>query len=135
MCARRFLGVVLFLTLLVVAGAFAIYQWGGNVLLRSATPQGHFQASAAGGAPDYSKLDAWIANPQLPNNPSEWMPETPVDAVSLTGAVVFYVHPTTYLERDRWNAPLRPGGQTEFRTRLFVQSQASVFTNAGLVWA
>ncbi len=51
------------------------------------------------------------------------------------GAAVFYIHPTTYLDRDRWNAPLEPGGDTEFRTRLFVQSQASAFTAAGQVWA
>jgi hypothetical protein len=51
------------------------------------------------------------------------------------GAMVFYIHPTTYLERDRWNAPLDSGGDTELRTRLFVQSQASAFTAAGQVWA
>lgn len=50
-------------------------------------------------------------------------------------ARVFYVHPTTYLERKRWNAPLLPGGQTEFRTRLFVQSQASAFAQDAEVWA
>jgi hypothetical protein len=48
---------------------------------------------------------------------------------------VFYIHPTTYLERDRWNAPLDPGGDTEFRTRLFVQSQASAFGQLAEVWA
>ena len=48
---------------------------------------------------------------------------------------VFYIHPTTYLERDRWNAPLHADGDTEFRTRLFVQSQASAFNGAGEIWA
>jgi hypothetical protein len=36
---------------------------------------------------------------------------------------------------DRWNAPLHPGGDTEARTRLFVQSQASALSPAGEVWA
>ena len=40
MCARRFLIMVFVLTLLVVAAGFAFYQWGGNVLLRQATPKG-----------------------------------------------------------------------------------------------
>ncbi len=135
MCARRFLGFVFFLTLLVVAGAFAIHQWGGNVLLKSATPQGHFEAVAAGTGPDYSKPSSWIAKPGLADDPSRWGPtnEARVDPVAVD-ARVFYIHPTTYLERDRWNAPLLPGGQTEFRTRLFVQSQASVFEDAE-VWA
>jgi len=136
MCARRFLGFVFVLTLLVVAGAFAIYQWGGNVLLQNATPQGHFQAAAAGGPPDYSDLSNWIARPGIADDPSAWRVtnEARVEPIT-TDAHVFYIHPTTYFERDRWNAPLRPGGQTEFRTRLFAQSQASAFDQNAQVWA
>ena len=134
MCARRFLGFIFVLTLLFVAGAFAIYQWGGNVLLKSATPQGHFEAAAAGNGPDYSDAANWIARPGLSDDPSGWLPDGAA-AASAGGAAVFYIHPTTYLERDRWNAPLLPGGQTELRTRLFAQSQASVFSGAGTVWA
>ena len=134
MCARRFLGFIFILTLLFVAGAFAIYQWGGNVLLKSATPQGHFEAAAAGSGPDYSNLSNWIARPEAANDPSTWLPDDAGNEA--TGdAAIFYIHPTTYLERDRWNAPLQPGVQTEFRTRLFVQSQASAFNAAGQVWA
>lgn len=134
MCARRFLMVLFVLTLIVVAGAFAIYQWGGNVLIRSATPQGHFEASAAGGGPDYSSASNWIARPGASENPSRWLPDG-MDPAPKGKAAIFYIHPTTYLQRDRWNAPLQPGGDTEFRTRLFVQSQASAFNAAGDVWA
>jgi hypothetical protein len=133
MCARRFLGFVFVLTLLIVAGAFAIYQWGGDVLLKSATPQGHFEAAAAGSGPDYSNASNWIARPGIANDPSKWLPDGAVAAAD--GAAVFYIHPTTYLERDRWNAPLLPGGQAEFRMRLFAQSQASAFNGVGQVWA
>jgi hypothetical protein len=38
MCARRFLFAVFLLTLLVVGGAFAIYQFGGSILVRQAAP-------------------------------------------------------------------------------------------------
>jgi DUF3089 family protein len=126
--------VIFVLTLIVVAGAFAFFQWGGDVLLNSATPTGHFEAAAAGGGPDYTKLSGWVARPGLANDPSLWLPDGMTPAPS-GGAAVFYVHPTTYLERDRWNAPLDAGGDSEFRTRLFVQSQASAFTAAGQVWA
>jgi hypothetical protein len=134
MCARRFLMVIFVLTLIVVGGAFAFFQWGGDVLLKNATPTGHFEAAAAGGGPDYSKPSSWIARPGLPNDPSQWLPDAMTPAPS-GGAMVFYIHPTTYLNRDRWNAPANAGGDTEFRTRLFVQSQASAFTAAGQVWA
>jgi hypothetical protein len=134
MCARRFLLVIFILTLLAVAAAFAIFEWGGNVLLQQATPRGHFQASEAGSGPDYAKLDSWIARPGIPNDPSDWLP----DGVAREGgedAATFYVHPTTYLERDRWNAPLHPGRLVEARTRLFVQSQASAFNGNSRIWA
>ena len=134
MCARRFLGFVVFLTLLAVAGAFAIHQWGGQALIREAVPKGHFEPAQAGGGPDYADASNWIARPGLPDNPSEWRPDG-FSAAAPGNAAIFYIHPTTYLERDRWNAPLQPGGDTEFRTRLFVQSQASAFNDAGTIWA
>jgi hypothetical protein len=135
MCARRFLVAVFILTLLVVAGAFAIFQWGGNVLLKGAEPTGHFQAPVASDTPDYSDAANWIAKPGLANDPSRWLPDGAASDPKDGGAAVFYIHPTTYLERDRWNAPLHPGGDTEFRTNLFVESQASAFNSAGEVWA
>ena len=75
MCARRFLFVIFILTLLVVAAAFAIFEWGGNVLLRQATPRGHFEAAEAGSSPDYANFDSWIARPGIGDDPSNWLPE------------------------------------------------------------
>jgi hypothetical protein len=134
MCARRFLATIFMLILIAVAGAFAFYQWGGDVLLKQATPKGHFQAAAAGGAPDYRATSSWVAGPGIADSPASWLPDG-VGAQAQGEAAIFFVHPTTYLYTDRWNAPLDPGGQTEFRTRLFVQSQASAFNGAGTIWA
>lgn len=134
MYARRFLGCVFILTLLAVAAAFAIYQWGDRVLVEQAVPKGHFEPAKAGGGPNYVDLSSWIATPGLPGNPSYWLPAG-ITAPMLPDAAVFYIHPTTYLQRDRWNTPLHVGGDTEFRTNLFVDSQASAFNGAGQVWA
>jgi hypothetical protein len=134
MCARRFLIVIVVLTLLVVAGAFAIFQFGGAMLVEQSIPQGHFEAAKAGGGPDYSQDSAWAARPGLADNPADWLPDG-MTASTTGNAAIFYIHPTTYLERDRWNAPLQAGGDAEARTRLFVQSQASAFNGAGQIWA
>jgi hypothetical protein len=134
MCARRFLMAVFILTLLVVAAAFAIYQFGADVLVRQAVPKGHFEAVEAGGAPDYRQESSWLARPGLAEDPSHWLPDG-IAAPRAGDAAVFYIHPTTYLERDRWNAPLDAGGDTAFRTALFVQSQASAFNGVGQLWA
>ena len=134
MCARRFLAVIFVLTLIVIAAGFAIFQFGGSVLLKQATPRGRFEAPAAGSTPDYSLQSSWVARPGMAHNPSLWLPDGLAPAPT-GNASVFYIHPTTYLERDRWNAPLDAGGQTGFRTNLFAQSQASAFNAAGEVWA
>jgi hypothetical protein len=134
MCARRFLIAIFVLTLLVVAGAFAIFEWGGQLLLRSATPQGHFQAQAAGGGPDYAQGASWIARPGLANDPSHWLPDGVAADQASRPAAVFFVHPTTYLERDRWNGPLADRDSQD-RATLFVRSQASAFNQVAEVWA
>jgi hypothetical protein len=134
MCARRFLIFVFILILLFVAGAFAIFQFGQQMLIKQATPKGHFQAPAAASGPDYSKPENWVARPDLTPNPSEWLPDG-MTAATTRSAAIFYVHPTTYLQRDRWNAPLSGGQQSDSRGKLFVQSQSSALTTVGQVWA
>jgi hypothetical protein len=134
MYARRFLGCIFVITLLIVAGAFAMFEWGGRALLDQAVPKGHFEAAKTGHGPDYSLPASWVARPDLSDDPSHWVPSG-VAAAPASGAAVFYVHPTTYLTTAEWNAPLDPGGDTDLRTRLFVQSQASAFNGVGQIWA
>jgi hypothetical protein len=134
MCARRFLLAVFILTLLVVAGAFALFQFGGNVLRHQFTPQGHFTAPADNSGPDYALADSWIARPDIPNNPSLWVPQGKERPTATGDAAIFYIHPTTYLRGDRWNAPLYEP-DSGWRDELFVQSQASAFNAAGEIWA
>ena len=136
MCARRFLMVIFFLTLVIVGGAFALFQWGGNVLLSQATPKGHFVVAAAGDAPDYARAESWLARPGMADDPARWEPEDSVGTpASIAHTATFFIHPTTYLKTDRWNAPLDPDAETAARTRLFVQSQASAFNVNSDIWA
>ena len=134
MCARRFLIAIFILTLLVVGGAFAIYQWGGQILVKSATPKGHFEAAAAGSGPDYAAGDSWIARPGIANDPSLWLPDGAITARAAEPAALFFVHPTTYLERDRWNA-LLSDEESQDRAALFVRTQASAFNHVADIWA
>lgn len=133
MCARRFLILVVVLTLLAVAGAFALFQFGERVLLRGAIPQGHYQPPPSTG-PDYAEQSNWIAQPGLPDDPSAWRPAQDAPTPGPRRAHAFYIHPTTYLQRDRWNAPLDDRDSRD-RAAVFVQSQASAFGDAAAVWA
>lgn len=134
MCARRFLIAIFILTLLVVAGAFAVFQFGQQVLIRQATPEGPFVAPRDRG-PDYARAEFWLARPGMANDPSRWLPDGFDASVEQAGnAAIFYIHPTTYLRSDRWNAPVEDA-ESGARTLLFVQSQASAFASAGEIWA
>ena len=139
MCARRFLILVFVLILIAVASAFAIFQFGQQMLIRQAVPKGHFEAPPPSSGPDYASDAAWLTRPGLdwPDDPTQWKPPgAPPPSSGDRPAALFYIHPTTYLERDRWNAPIRPErGHTNGRTRLFLQSQASAFTDVAEPWA
>jgi hypothetical protein len=134
MCARRFLFLVFILTLLAVAGAVAIFQFGDRVLIKSATPKGHFTAPPPSSGPDYADSSSWIAKPGLAGDPSSWRPADEPRPLVPKGAHAFYIHPTTYLERDRWNARLDDRASRE-RAALFVQSQASAFGDTANILA
>jgi hypothetical protein len=134
MCARRFLFVVFLLTLLAVAGAFAMFQFGDRILLKSTVPKGHYVAPPPSSEPDYAQDSGWIAKPGLTGDPSWWRPTDEPRPLVPKLAHAFYIHPTTYLERDRWNALLDDRASRD-RAALFVRSQASAFDGVAEVWA
>ena len=128
MCARRFLLVIFALTLLIAAGGFALYQFGPSAIVKQALPSVPFEAPPPASGPDYVQAENWLNLPDtVPPGPAEWMPTGAApEPVAGKSAATFYIHPTTYLQKDRWNALL---GDRESQTRatLFTRSQASAF--------
>lgn len=136
MCARRFLLVIFFLTLLVAAGGFALFQFGGSVLRKQALPTVPYEAPPPASGPDYVQVENWLNLPDtVPPGPAEWTPKgLTEDAGRARSVAVFYIHPTTYLQRDRWNA-LIGHRESQDRAALFVRSQASAFNAVGRIYA
>lgn len=138
MWARRFLILVVVITLAVVAGAFLIFQFGDDVLRQQMVPQGSYQEPPPNSGPDYSQLENWVAHPAMtePQNPARWLPEGDSSASLVQRrAAAFFIHPTTYLQRNRWNAPPAGDRESDGRVELFVRSQASAFSSVADVWA
>lgn len=133
MAARRFLWVVAILAMLVVASAFAYRLFAPRLLQAAMVPTVTFAEAPKVDGPDYASLASWQAHPDKPGNPALWTPEN-YAAAPFPGVAVFYVTPTAYLKRDRWNMPFDDAA-TNARLDLFVRSQASVFNGIGAIYA
>jgi hypothetical protein len=132
MLARRFLWIVATLTILFVAGAVAYRLLEVQLMKLALVPTTRFEGGT-GAALGYEPASSWIARPDIGGNPSLWTPPG-VKRSGRIAAEIFFIHPTSYLERGHWNAPLADR-ESQWRARLFVRSQASVFNEVGEVWA
>jgi hypothetical protein len=133
MLARRFLWIVAGLTMLAVIGVVGYRLFETQLMKLAMVPTASFEAPAGPPALDYAGNANWIARPDIGGNPSLWAPAG-VARSGAPAAEVFFIHPTSYLERAHWNAPL-DDKESQWRARLFVQSQASAFNDVGEVWA
>jgi hypothetical protein len=130
--ARKFLYVVVCLIMLAVASLFAYRMFGAQMLRQVLVPSVAFH-DAAGPAPDYARAESWLARPDKPGNPALWTPSGFAPAAD-PPAAVFFIHPTSYLDRNHWNAPVGDRDANE-RAELFLRGQASAFNASGAVWA
>jgi hypothetical protein len=135
MLARRFLWVVAGLIVLVLAGALAYRLFEERLFKLAMVPTVEFKAAdAPTNDADYRQESSWISRPGLANDPSLWVPTGFEAEQGVKPAAVFFIHPTSFLDRSEWNAPL-DHQESQWRARLFVQHQSSVFTGVGEVWA
>jgi Protein of unknown function (DUF3089) len=133
--ARKFLYTIAVLIFLAVSGRIGWELFAPQLMRIALVPKEEFKAPAAPAPSIYADTKMWIARPELANNPALWRPEGGVaeDADALNYAV-FFIHPTSYLTRTHWNAPLDDAEANE-RAALFVRGQASVFNKSPNIWA
>ncbi|WP_414639487.1 DUF3089 domain-containing protein [Allosphingosinicella sp.] len=131
--ARRFLWIIAGLIVLVLAGAL-VYRLFGNELMKTAlVPTAVFEEVPQPEGATYADASMWIARPDIADNPALWVPQG-IERGAEPKASVFFIHPTSFLERGRWNAPVTDE-ESQQRARLFVRNQASAFNNVGEIWA
>ncbi|KQN26974.1 hypothetical protein ASE86_10530 [Sphingomonas sp. Leaf33] len=124
--------VVAAFVVLAIAAAFLYRLWGIELMRRYMTPRVTFEAQAGLSRDAYALTDMWLARPDIAGNPALWVPAGQRAADG--GAAVFFIHPTSYLATDHWNAPL-DNVEANDRAGLFLRGQASAFNAAGQVWA
>jgi len=129
--ARKFLYLVVILIVLAAAALFAFRFWGNQLLKQTLVPTASVAALPPPGS--YARPEMWIARPDKPGNPALWTPDGYTPATN-PKAAIFFIHPTSFLDRSQWNAPL-DNGEANARAALFLQGQASAFNGAGAIWA
>jgi hypothetical protein len=131
MLARRFLWIIAILIILLFVGALGYRLFERTLMKAALVPSASFQADQT--SMEYRPAAMWIARPDIAGNPALWLPEG-FRAGPRGDASVFFIHPTSYLDRSRWNSPL-DDADSQQRARLFVRSQASAFNGVGEIWA
>ncbi len=101
-------------------------RWSEQLLLSYIHPATSFAAQQQDATPDYSQPRYWAA---LPGRDSGAMlsPAGTAAAHSQSAADVFYIHPTSYISGERWNAPLFTPSRAWEMVDIILGAQASAF--------
>ena len=148
---RKFLYLVAFVIALVIVAAVA-YRLNPAPFMRMALVPSEEFTDLEPVSTGYDNAAMWIARPGMTgDDPTLWLPRLPDTAThdpadgppppaprmaaeaTRGNAAIFFIHPTSYLNRAHWNAPL-DDEEANWRALLFVRGMASTLAGAGDVW-
>ena len=132
--ARKFLYIFAGLIVLVLAGMLVLRIWGNELTQLALVPPDKFEPQKPLSDETYASADMWLARPGLGDKDAAQVQPRTMPKGALLNAAVFVIHPTTYLARDHWNAPL-DDKEANDRAALFVRVTASPFNGSAQVWA
>ncbi len=130
--ARKFLYLIAVLAVLVIAAMFALRTWPDKLTEIALVPDKAFQPQQAVAADTYADPALWISRPGLAGDPARWNPAG--TTAQPVGAAVFFVYPTSYIDKASWNAPIADQPSRDLAA-TFVQGLASPFGGAAQLWA
>jgi len=145
--ARKFLYLVAILVVLAIAGLVALRLWPGQLAAIALVPEHGFENPAP--IPDQAYADPamWFARPGDPGDSLvRWTPAPAADNRDLPpipaeparedqpAFAVFFIHPTSYLDKSAWNAPLADEAANQL-AQTYLKGMASPFGAADAIWA
>jgi len=141
--ARKFLYIVAGLIVLIIAVLLALRIWATELAAIAFVPSTEFVEQKPFDTNAYHDPAMWYSRPGIgSDDPARWQPAysgdersppTRADPAPAQFAV-FFVHPTSYLDRSNWNAPI--GDQEAERvTQIYLRGMASPFNRAAEIWA
>ena len=133
--ARKFLYLIAIIIVIVVGGRIALTFYPEALTKAAMEPSVKFEAQPALKPNAYSDPALWFARPGLPGvSPVLWQPDGGTSDHAVYDVAVFFVHPTSYLKKTHWNAPI-DDPQARQIGEVMVRANASVFADAVEVWA
>lgn len=97
-------------------------------------PEAAFDAAKAPPALNYSDDESWAALPTKEDG-ADFIPDALKGLAKPTDVAVFFLHPTTYLSSEGWNAPTDDVESSEFRDGAVLRAQASTFNGCCEIFA
>lgn len=132
---RKFLYAFAVLIVLVFVGRVVLSFWSGDLASVALVPGHGFERQATLPANAYADRGMWFTRPDMvaQDDPAHFRPaglgtdEAPLDAA------VFFIPPTSYLDRSHWNAPLNDEGANKLAV-MMIRGMASAFGASPDIW-
>lgn len=161
--AKKFLYLVAICIVLFLVARIGYEMFQQEIAEIALVPSAEFEPQEPLKANAYQDPALWISRPGIGvKDPARWQPayrETPPTGSSAAGEggeepherpaltpglppetpdfAVFFIHPTSYLSRSNWNAPIGEESDAEADriARIYVRGMASPFNAASQIWA
>lgn len=132
--AAIFLIIVTVLIILALVVGIWIRSDPAAALRIAFTPSVNFEDDVPEPRRDYQLDTSWAALPSKASH-AKGKPQGIMDIAVMPDADVFFIHPTTYLDRNHWNAPANYADANDRIANRVLKAQASAFNAAGQIFA
>ncbi|MBV7264675.1 DUF3089 domain-containing protein [Erythrobacter ani] len=149
--AKKFLYFIAICIVLFLVGRIGYEIFKDELAAFALVPSNEFTPTEPLEANAYQDPALWYSRPGIGiNDPARWQPAYAATAAetrepatdrdkagSLPNFAVFFIHPTSYLSRSNWNAPIGEIADEEAEriARVYVRGMASPFNGASEIWA
>lgn len=141
--AKKFLYFIAICIVIFLIGRIGYEVFQEELAEIALVPTSEFTPTAPMKANAYQDPALWYSRPGIGiNDPARWQPAYSTDRGLLPSPAerpvpdhaVFFIHPTSYLSRDNWNATIGDE-EAERIARIYVRGMASPFNAASEIWA
>ena len=138
--AKKFLYFIAFCIVVAIVGRIVWDKYQDELIAMVMVPSAEFTPQEPLEANAYQDPALWYSRPGIgTKDPARWLPSqaASADDGDVPNFAVFFIHPTSYLNSNGWNAPMGENADAEAEglARTYVRGIASPFNAASEIWA